>query len=207
MESSDGSLGFRRGSDNYLASPQLSGPYTPAQYSPPTHRAPALRSQSLYSPHEVDTTVIHSSYGGPYQPTPPTEETVPLSSYQPQSSFDQRPASPVSASDQSPISYEPPSSGYEPPTSLYEPPTYQLYSPDDLEDSSPVVKKSFMDDDDDDDDLARRAAELKKKQKTEADRQADKAFRKAAEADGKFLCLIILNPCTALLLTLPSCEI
>lgn len=183
MESSDGLLGFRRGSDNYLASPQLSGPYTPAQYSPPTHRAPAPRSQSLYSPHEVDTTVMHSSYGGPYQPTPPTEETAPLSSYQPQSSFDQQPTSPVSAPDQSPISYEPPSSGYEPPTSLYEPPTYQPYSPDDFEDSSPVVKKSFMDDDDDDDDLARRAAELKKKQKTEADRQVDKAFQKAAEAD------------------------
>ena len=149
---------------------------------------------------------MHSSYGSPYQPTPPTEETAPLASYQPQSNFDQRPASPVSAPDQSPIGYEPPLSGYEPPTSSYEPHTYQPYSPD-LEDSSPVVKKPFMDDDDDDDDLARRASELKKKQKTEADRQADEAFRKAAEADGKFLCPIILNSCIALLLTLPSYEI
>ena len=150
---------------------------------------------------------MHFSYGSPYQPTPPTEETAPLSSYQPQSSFAQRPASPVSAPDQSPIGYEPPSSGYEPPTSSYEPPTYQPYSPDDLEDSSPVVKKKSFIDDDDDDDLTRRAAELKKKQKTEADRQADEAFRKAAEADGKFLCLIILNSCIALLLTLPTYEI
>ncbi|OCL04094.1 hypothetical protein AOQ84DRAFT_301534 [Glonium stellatum] len=184
MESSDGSLGYRRGSDNYIASPQLSSPYTPTQYSPPAHRAQAPRSQSLVSPHEADTAVMHSSYGIPYQSGLHIEQSAQLSGYQPESSFNQRPASPISAPDGSSASYEPPSNGYEPPTSSYEPPTYQPYSPNDTEDSSPVVekKKSLMDDDDDDD-LARRAAELKKKQKSEADRQADEAFRKAAETD------------------------
>ena len=43
-----------------------------------------------------------------------------------------------------------------------------------------------MDDDEEDDDLAARAAALKSKQKSEADRVADEAFRKAAEADGVY---------------------
>jgi hypothetical protein len=74
--------------------------------------------------------------------------------------------------------------GYEPPVGSYEPPTYEPYQPDASEETSPVLqkKKSFMDDDEDDD-FARRAADLKKKQKSEADKKADEAFRKAAEAD------------------------
>ncbi|OCK85289.1 hypothetical protein K432DRAFT_318583 [Lepidopterella palustris CBS 459.81] len=185
MESADGSIGLRRGSDNVTTSPRTSGPYTPSQYSPPNIRAPAQRSQSLYSPSGPEASVSHSAYGNPYLPTPPSEEQAANSGYQPpQSSFDQPPALPPSALDESSGGYEPPSMGYEPPTSSYEPPSYQPYSPDDAENTSPVLekKKSFMDDDEDDD-IAQRAAQLKSKQKSEADRQADEAFRKAAEAD------------------------
>ncbi|KKY21100.1 putative copii coat assembly protein sec16 [Diplodia seriata] len=86
-------------------------------------------------------------------------------------------------------SHEPPStaaSSYEPPTNSYEPPSYQPYEPEpeaaeEKEEEKPK-KKSFMDDDDDDE-LERRAAALKAQQKAEADRIADEAFRKAAEAD------------------------
>ncbi|EOD42926.1 putative copii coat assembly protein sec16 protein [Neofusicoccum parvum UCRNP2] len=83
-------------------------------------------------------------------------------------------------------SYEPSASSYEPPTSSYEPPSYKPYEPEpepeeEQEEEKPK-KKSFMDDDDDDE-LERRATALKAQQKAEADRQADEAFRKAAEAD------------------------
>lgn len=80
--------------------------------------------------------------------------------------------------------------GYEPPTasSGYEPPSYSTYQPyepepDSTEDEAPKAKKKTFGDDDDEDDLARRAAALKSQQKSAADRAADDAFRKAAEAD------------------------
>ncbi|KAH9826065.1 COPII coat assembly protein sec16, partial [Teratosphaeria destructans] len=65
----------------------------------------------------------------------------------------------------------------------YEPPSYQPYEPDpepEEGDAPKPKKKSIMDLDDDDDAIARQAAALKKAQ---ADREADDAFRKAAEAD------------------------
>lgn len=45
-------------------------------------------------------------------------------------------------------------------------------------------KKSHLDDDEDDDIVAKAAA-LKKAEKAKRDREAEEAFRKAAEADGK----------------------
>lgn len=94
--------------------------------------------------------------------------------------------------------YEAPSSGgYEPPTgNAYEPPSsgtgYEppSYEPNSMEQpDSPIStkpKKSFMDDDDDDiPGLKARAETTREKTKAEKDREADEAFRKAAEADGK----------------------
>ncbi|KAK1059317.1 vesicle coat component [Friedmanniomyces endolithicus] len=83
--------------------------------------------------------------------------------------------------------------GYEPPAAAYEPPSYQPYQPEpDAEDGQEEVaprkpkKKGIMDLDSDSDDssadLAKRSAQLKKAQ---ADRAADEAFRKAAEADAE----------------------
>ncbi|KAF2462658.1 uncharacterized protein BDR25DRAFT_299124 [Lindgomyces ingoldianus] len=181
MESADGGLAMRQPSSNYLPSPQLSGPYTPSQppYSPPSTRTQAPKTQS-YSPLKADAPT--PTYGSPYQSIPTEEPSPSFGGYQPLSTFDDTPPSePAQTSD----GYEPPSISYEPPTSSYEPPTYQPYSPDDG-DASPVEKpkknKSIMDDDDDDD-ITTRAAALKGNKKSEADRKADEAFRKAAEAD------------------------
>jgi hypothetical protein len=76
------------------------------------------------------------------------------------------------------------SGGYEPPTAGYEPPSYQPYEPEpdqtgDDEASPKPKKKGFMDDDDDDG-FAQSSAQM---QKAQADREADEAFKKAAEAD------------------------
>jgi COPII coat assembly protein SEC16 len=76
------------------------------------------------------------------------------------------------------------SGGYEPPSSGYEPPSYSTYQPYEPEPDSPVEEKKpkrmTFGDEDEDDAMARQAAALKKSQ---ADRAADDAFRKAAEAD------------------------
>ncbi|KAK0283487.1 vesicle coat component [Friedmanniomyces endolithicus] len=81
--------------------------------------------------------------------------------------------------------------GYEPLAAAYEPPSYQPYQPepeaeDDEEAPRKPKKKGIMDLDSDSEDysadLAKRAAQLKKAQ---ADRAADEAFRKAAEADAE----------------------
>ncbi len=78
---------------------------------------------------------------------------------------------------------------YQPPASSYEAPSYEPYVPDsatgDESEDPPMKKKNTFMDDDDNDELERRAAELKKQQKAQADREADEAFKKAAEADGK----------------------
>ncbi|KAI7702400.1 hypothetical protein KC353_g14770 [Hortaea werneckii] len=85
--------------------------------------------------------------------------------------------------------YQPPSTSYGPPASSYEPPGYQPYEPEpeaaEEEQAPQPKKKGMMDlsDDEDDREMERRAAALKQQQKSDADRQADEAFRKAAEAD------------------------
>lgn len=81
----------------------------------------------------------------------------------------------------SPGGYEAPS-GYEPPSSGYVP-----YEPTDEPDSPIKKKKSFMDDDDDDIPALRKPSG--EKSKADKDREADEAFRKAAEADGKITTL------------------
>ncbi|KAK0919852.1 vesicle coat component [Friedmanniomyces endolithicus] len=79
--------------------------------------------------------------------------------------------------------------GYEPPAAAYEPPSYQPYQPEpeaeEDEDDAPAKskKKGIMDlDSDDEDQLSKRAVQLKKAQ---ADRAAEEAFRRAAEADAE----------------------
>ena len=77
---------------------------------------------------------------------------------------------------------------YIPPSSSYEPPSYQPYVPEadnEKEQQTDIRKAKSMVDDDNDDDLIQRAATLAKDQKSQADKVAEDAFRKAAEADGK----------------------
>ncbi|KAF2865564.1 Sec23-binding domain of Sec16-domain-containing protein [Massariosphaeria phaeospora] len=184
MESLDSSLGLRSAPDSYMPSPALSGSYTPSQpqFSPPIHQSQAGKSQS-YAPLMADSAAPPSTYGSFYQPTPPTTEdpSPAFGSYAPpQASFDEQALSqPIDQAQ---------SNGYEPPSNSYEPPAYQPYNPDEEErspvDQQPRKKKSFMDDDGDDY-LTSRAATLQPKQKSDSDRKADEAFRKAAETDAQ----------------------
>ena len=74
---------------------------------------------------------------------------------------------------------------YQPPSSGYEPPAYVPYEPEPEPEEAEAPKRKLkpMMDDDDDDDIVARAAALKSSKQSEADRQADAAFRAAAEAD------------------------
>ena len=181
--------------------------------SPSSERSYAPRSASLgprpgtYLPSPVSEKPLPAppdQRTDSYQPSAPPD---PISSlYEPRSSspqsFSQGPLSSKPFSSYEPPSSEEPSSSYEPPSAPLEPPTPYSYEPSastydppsyDPEeqngelspfDSKDKKKKSFMDDDDEDDVIARAAA-LKKEEKARKDREADEAFRKAAEADGR----------------------
>ncbi|KAF2855039.1 hypothetical protein T440DRAFT_464350 [Plenodomus tracheiphilus IPT5] len=178
LDFADGT-GMRAVSEGYMPSTPGLGPYSPTQnqLSPPRMLA---KTQS-YSPLRTEHSVPQNSYGSPYMSTPPVGEsasTPALSFLQPGASSE-NPAPPTEEQ-----SY----GGYEPPSSTFEPPSYQPYNPDedDEQERSLSKKKSFMDIDDDDDDLAKRASALKiSGGKSEADKKADEAFRKAAEADAQ----------------------
>ena len=127
-----------------------------------------------------------------YAPSPVSVPAQDASQVQAQSTFEPQ-FQPETESGTSGYAYEPPTSSYDPSTS------YSPYVPDEPsqtltaagddvegEEKPKSKKKGFMDDDEEDDDLAARAAALKSKQKSEADRVADEAFRKAAEADGVY---------------------
>jgi hypothetical protein len=179
MESNDG-LGMRSVSD-YMPQTPTTGLYSPTQnqLSPPSARTQA-KAQS-YSPLRPEYNAAQSTYGSPYMPTPPVGESSAapaFGGYQSRASFDES-AQPT----ENELTYD----RYGPSSSTFEPPAYQPYVPDedDKEEEQQPKKKSFMDDDDDD--LAARASGLKisgaSTSKSEADKKADEAFRKAAEAD------------------------
>ncbi|KAL8943942.1 MAG: hypothetical protein Q9216_000754 [Gyalolechia sp. 2 TL-2023] len=142
-----------------------------------------------------------------FLPTPPSQpEYIPIappdgpaSSFYPQEFYQSDEPSEIQASQVSDFhddsrpngSCEPPLSTYEPGTSAYEPPlSFVPYNPDGQEDRSPddqrspTKKRSFVDDDEDDD-FAARAAAILKGDKARKDKEADEAFRKAAEADSQ----------------------
>jgi len=181
-EAADAS-GMRAVSEGSMPATPGVGPYSPnqAQLSPPR----MLTKAHSYSPLRTENNLSQTSYGSPYMPTPPVGESAstPALSGFPQSgaSFDD-PALPAEGH-----SY----GGYA--SSTFEPPAYQPYNPDDDGDDDgdqqekPLAKKkSFMDNDSDDDDLAKRASALKiSGGKSAADKKADEAFRKAAEADAQ----------------------
>lgn len=180
LDSAD-STGMRAVSDGNMTPTHGLGLYSPTQtqLSPPRMLA---KSQS-YSPLRTEHAVSQPSYGNPYMPAP----TVGESASTPALSF--VPAG-ASFSDAAPPADGQSYGGYEPPSNTFEPPSYQPYNPDEDDDDKPQQplskKKSFMDNDDDDDDLAKRASALKiSGGKSEADKKADEAFRKAAEADAQ----------------------
>ncbi|KAH7411955.1 COPII coat assembly protein SEC16 [Phaeosphaeria sp. MPI-PUGE-AT-0046c] len=164
-------------SDNYMPMTPMTpgaGPYSPqAQLSPPSQRTQA-KNQS-YSPLRAEHNAAQLSYGTPFLATPQSEESAPAPSfdaYQPPQAYSSQPSNDHET------------------TSSFDTPSYQPYNPDedDKEEESKPKKKSFMDDDDDEDLVARAAALTiggDSKSKSAADRKADEAFRKAAEADAK----------------------
>lgn len=179
-------------SDAYMPTSQPASPYTPGQamLSPSSQRLQG-KTQS-YSPLLRSEPNAALSYGSPYAPTPPVEESASapaFGAYQPpQAGFDD---SMPANGEQAPAAYTP-SMSYEPPSSSFDTPSYTPYEPEPEEDeatNSQPKKKSSMDDDDDDE-LAARASALKissgkSDSKSDADRATDEAFRKAAEADAK----------------------
>ncbi|KAE8444121.1 hypothetical protein EG329_000903 [Mollisiaceae sp. DMI_Dod_QoI] len=186
---------------NNYSLPKSSAYVPQSSYSPYANSGSPYEPTSSYAPPQ--TPVIEqppaNMYASP-QPIPNTDSHQPsLESSQP--SYDEQASSsyepttnsykPFSNSYEPPASnsYEPStSSGYEPPSSGYEPPAYEPVTMDD-EPDSPVEtrpkKKSFMDDDDDDIPALKQPPTNREKTKAEKDREADEAFRKAAEADAQ----------------------
>ena len=140
-------------------------------------------SQGLSDPTTSDTPGYGSS---PYEPSPQPQQhsssndglgpfsVSGVSTYQTPETAGYQPSS------YEPSSYEP--SSYEPPS--YEPPSYRQDGPQEVE--SPLKnhkKPSAMIDEDDD--FEERAAAIRKEGKARKDHEADEAFRKAAEEDGR----------------------
>ena len=149
---------------------------------------PTPPARPEYIPNGPPENISPSPLDYEYRPTPPPKDS-------------QRQENHNTSESRSNNTYEPPSPNYNitspyesPATSSYEPPATDSYEPPsynpDSNEESPVEakskKKSFMDDDDDDDDeeFDSRAAAALKAEKAKGDREADEAFRKAAEADG-----------------------
>lgn len=198
----------RRSGEHQRYEPQRNtSDYRPGSQSAMKNYSPNSQlAVNSYMPVTQQDNIPQSSYtpfgpnDSPYsaQLTTPTTEQQPnmFSSPQPLNNFDgnqmSAPYTPPEPSygEQQSSGYEPPaSSGYEPPSGGYEPPSssYTPYEPTD-EPDSPVdtksKKKSFMDDDFNDR-VNNDVSAPREKTKAEKDREADEAFRKAAEADGK----------------------
>lgn len=161
---------FPPNTESYLPTPPSQPEYMPV--APPDDPSLSLYQQDSYQPtpplkseqsREQYQPPLHSESGTGYQQASMTQ-AFPSSTHKISAKSDYRP----------------------PPTESYDPPAYEQYSPQAAE--SPVEekpkKKSFMDDDGDDDDFEARAAALRKEEKARKDREADEAFRRAAEADG-----------------------
>lgn len=135
------------------------------------------------------------SYG---QPSASSQNAPSFSSYQPATPDAYQPSQFESYDHDSSDNHEtPPTQSYAPPEQSsyaspedggYTPPTYEPNQMDDVPES-PVEdkpkKKSFMDDDDDDEYTKPTQSQSQEKTKAEKDREADEAFRKAAEEDAK----------------------
>ena len=159
-------------------------PTSPQPQSVPT--APPDDPPSLYP--EEPYQASHSSEPKPFQESHPlNQESHSHTTYTPLDSNE----NPLT------LSYSHEQSTYEPPSSYgYEPPSYDPQTQDggeSPEEKSLKKKKSFMYGDDDDEDFAVKAAAVLKAQKAQKDREADDAFKRAAEADGTSFHLPVLH--------------
>ena len=166
----------------------------PSSYFPRTESYLSTQpSQPEYMPIPTPEEPPSSLYNqNSHQPTPPLEPDLSREQYQPlleSESAGGRQPSPMNFESSSYTYDAPYTSNYEPPLmNTYVPPAYDPNVPQAGE--SPVEekpkKKSFMDDAEDDD-FEARAAALRKEEKARNDREADEAFKRAAEADGMYL--------------------
>ncbi|EAW08730.1 COPII coat assembly protein SEC16 [Aspergillus clavatus NRRL 1] len=198
------SLDSQRSSSYGFPPPQRRGsqePSTPVEMNiyqgMPTYGSPSAAGyqstppQTSYmplAPVEEDS----AAYSPPDPQPAPSQTLDNVSPYQPAHYAPESFGQPFETNDASATSqfeqggYMPPSSGggYEPPFVEVNPAS----ASDDVEDESnegaKPKKKSFMDEDDDDD-MAARAAAIQKAERARRDREADEAFRKAAEADAQ----------------------
>ncbi|KAL8693642.1 MAG: hypothetical protein Q9218_001552 [Villophora microphyllina] len=191
---------------NMLQLSQPQQPYLPNQSRYSSSPAKLQEHPSQHNKSNYQPPPYESPQPGNYLPTPPSQTDYlpmaptdsPSSSLYPQDTYQGNLPSQAQASQNhlpsfgthSDSAHEAPPSTYEP-TTYYEPPSsyapYDTEGQDNLgpaEPKSPTKKKSFMDDDDDDDFTARAAATLKA-EKVRKDKEADDAFRKAAEADAQ----------------------
>jgi len=166
------------------------GPYQPQLSTPITEEPKSSLSDSPEASHSFDVPPPafsqSSSRNVSESYSPPNYSSEAHSGYQPYSEMN-----PTIAKSQ-PVPFEPVSTGYEAPPSGYVAPAYVPYEPEteapESPEDKPKKKKSFMDDDDDDDIPAlrnppRSSSTASAKSKAEKDREAEEAFRKAAEAD------------------------
>lgn len=161
----------------------FAAPYTPVTEQPPANMfsSPQLinNANNVQKPHESSQPSYNQTISSSYEP-PANSYTPFANSYEPPALNGYEPSTSSG--------YEPPTGGYEPPSSGYEPPSYEPATMDD-EPDSPIdtrpKKKSFMDDDDDDIPGLKQPPANREKTKAEKDREADEAFRKAAEADAQ----------------------
>ena len=182
----------------YASEPQpsqeVTSPYPFSSTLPQLHSAPSVPQPSAYGANNSETVPmsVDVTEQTPFQTTLRLNDG--RQSYFPDSlktnpSDVQMNGSNASTNKERHDSQTASSTGYVPPTSSYEPPAYQPYMPEqDSREKSQADKSTAKSSgvDDDDDELMRRAAALTKQQKSQADKEADDAFRKAAEADGRF---------------------
>lgn len=178
---SAGSFGYPYGQRRGSQEPPMAsegGPYHPGPFyssSPAAgHRfSPPQTSYMPLAPVEEDRT---------YQ-TQPMPASVPPPTYPPQHFGSLEQGSGVQTSQ---YGYVPPAStsGYEPPPS-----TIAVAENTDVSDVETRLGKSSMDEDDG----AVRAEAMRKAEREQADREADEAFRRAAEADGMLFRVILYH--------------
>lgn len=171
----------RPSNEGYAPRHDAGSAYANSNYAP-SFGAAASPSQNSYMPSASIEQTYSAMHQSSSQNSPPLDQAPSFGGYQPMSV----PEAPIEE-DVTPAQDSSSFGGYAPPS--YDT-GYVPYQPDDNEEDSPVEtkskKKSFMDDDEDED-FEAKAAALKKAEKERKDREADDAFRKAAEADGKFI--------------------
>lgn len=160
-----------------------------SRYSPSANAYQSTPPQTSYAPIPESQESSFAHLNDPYVPTSPPEEYVPTppQEHEPTPSYGgYQPQSPPL--EQHGFEDTAPSGGYEAPSTTsngYEPTSYTPYEPDASAPSSPEQPRRVRlpGDDDDDDDFTSRSSAMQKAERARKDREAEDAFKKAAEAD------------------------